>query len=140
MTYYNLIKLAEDSDRETHTGKVLSGLGLAGAGEYVRRTSNRMVDSADIYDKALKGAVSSQGSEEIKNLYKGKTGKELTQEASDALRKSGVFGRKAGYGLLGAGALLGGYGAYKNYQASKNDPIHMPSDATIRRHMKASEF
>ena len=96
-----------------------------------------MVDSADVYDGALKGNIVDP--EYAKGIYKKNTGKELTQEASDALRKSGVFGRKAGYGLLGAGALLGGYAAHKNYQASKDDPINMPSDATIRRHMKATQ-
>lgn len=148
MTYYNLIKLAESQDRESHTGKVLTGLGLVGAGEFARRGSNNILGDEEFYRRAFdlphtKGTnlEDLEDFKKIKNLYeKNNPGKVFSEKNIDYMKSLGKGGKKVGYGLLGLGGLLAGYGGYKNYQASKDDPINMPSDATIRRHMKASEF
>ena len=129
---------SRDDGRETHTGKVLGGLGIAGLGALTNRAGNIATDNANFYQQALDPKTDAATVAAVRKRFADnvKGGDKLDQATLDKVRNVAKRVKHVGKGAMGLGALLGGYGAYKNYQGSKNDPINMPSDATIRRHMK----
>jgi hypothetical protein len=98
-----LEKVAEQKEREIHSGKILGGTGLASLGGYAYRVGHEAGKNADDIADRL----------HLKNPY-------VSRDAYKEIIEDAVKERKrVGAGALGLGGLMAGYGAYKTYQGNK---------------------